>query len=410
MQSAITTASISYHLQKCSEIEEDFAEFITNLDRIYTAKKDLILNWALHLEALHNLGHYKAPVTTICYYICNRLQARGFEHADSWVRKVLPQKYKDQLQAQRALKPNGGINPAGAQQEVKKEEEEEQQEQEQKQKQEQYDSAGDNDNAGLYVEDTQGQYSNINNYNNNNNNTNNNNKPVELMTDDELRTFVEDKIQQIKEHKRQHTILKQQTELLQTVCKNRGIAILDLEEKNIIKTPCNPGPSASYQAMCNLAEVVDKLCDKIYKFKPVEGDDILSREITKLVFILKPYADEKWAKSLQGWFKVQIDHLTYGKHAASSINYSTTLDGEKRMLTREQIGDKLDELVEIAAFLIDEQPAKTDRERIKQFKKAIDFIQSFFAARAIENTWHQHFEKSTSTRRYNVNPKLSNLS
>jgi len=57
-------------------------------------KKDLIKNWAEHLEALQQLGEFKDEVSTISNHIKKELLKMGLPDAVHYVHEVLPFKYK----------------------------------------------------------------------------------------------------------------------------------------------------------------------------------------------------------------------------------------------------------------------------------------------------------------------------
>ena len=76
----------------------------TNILQHNQSKKLEILRTAQELE---NQGY---PITKICDRITKALQGPKYETSGSYVRKVLPPKYKDQEQMATALKQNNGKN------------------------------------------------------------------------------------------------------------------------------------------------------------------------------------------------------------------------------------------------------------------------------------------------------------
>ena len=141
---------------------------------------------------------------------------------------------------------------------------------------------------------------------------------------------------------------------------------------------------------------IEELEKKVKEFPP-EYDKGVQEEIASVIDIfcdqiidpfnsfLQPLKDEKWSQSWPKWWKTQILNIDHGKHAAtmsSGISHS----GQRRGLTREQVGDRA----------------------IKSYEEAIKF------SRAVQlflhlNEYHAKFiEPRILDRKIKMSDKLSN--
>lgn len=83
---------------KINEIKDSLKNEKSAIHDLYSRsspKKDLILLWAEYLEHLAKLGKYQKPISTISSHITQELTDMKIKSAISYVRKVLPFKYKN---------------------------------------------------------------------------------------------------------------------------------------------------------------------------------------------------------------------------------------------------------------------------------------------------------------------------
>jgi len=159
-----------------------------------------------------------------------------------------------------------------------------------------------------------------------------------------------------------------------------------LEEKHLkIADKMFPSgyPPEQYQGTSKLNIALQKFCDAnhslnerirqinedlIYKFPPPADKDeqwakyvdtFTDTYITVLEKLLIPFDDEKWSDDYITWNDVMLSEFWHGKHAAAVLNAKETGEFEykmvsgkvikiplKRPFTREQVGDKIPELVD----------------------------------------------------------------
>jgi hypothetical protein len=360
----MTDAEVFRLKSKIESITQDLADFQKEVFKIYTKKNELILDLAACKERLTELGERKEPVTTISYEISKMLLDLGFENADSWVRKVLPSKYKDPSKVAGGKARHAGEEPASEGPEVPE-------------------------------------------------------KPIALMNRDELREYTEKKVKTAKENRRRAQEQLKEADQLVEECEKQGIA-LDLDKKkDSTSTEKDPHESASHIALERLIEVLQKISNKIYEMPPSPEDDAeLVKEIDNMIAFLEPLQDEKYRKSLLAWFHLQLENIAFGKHAAGSRKGTTVLIGsiqkgenprsEKRKITKEQVGDRYDELLKKACTIIGIPVPEDEAEQEAAFQKAIEKGEANFLVRSLSYDWHEtSAEPRIAKRAIQVSPKLS---
>lgn len=151
-----------------------------------------------------------------------------------------------------------------------------------------------------------------------------------------------------------------------------------------------PKPESAETALSDelqlLSEDILAVREKVIEFPP---DTAQATEWAKGMKdfrqILKGFIDEKYSKSIPEWFRVQITNQISGKHAAG-VKHATMLPGGiKRNLTREQVGDN-------AEFILD---------------AAWKALNSFDALAGLIS-WHRQFvEVNVAQRKVDLSPDLS---
>lgn len=312
----MNSAEVDFHKRKIADIEQDFQAFNEQIFKVYESKKESLLEWARQIEALIEAGELPIDVKEIASYIRQRLRELNVDISDQWITRTLDSKYKRAYPERDAT---SGI------------------------------SKEPNEVPREYQ------------------------KPVAVMKNEEVRQALDYFDEQAKELSRRKTEYNEKVQELIEAAHTRGIAI-DRVERSVTSTRKEPGASKSVEKWQELEAVVGGLGQKLYDFPPKGDDDErIALAIDKLVLFLRPMQDEKWTKSLVEWFKVQIENIAYGKHAAGSRQASITLMGDKRNMTREQVGDRFDEIMQMACTITGEEiPDESDGEAQEDIlKKAI---------------------------------------
>lgn len=149
---------------------------------------------------------------------------------------------------------------------------------------------------------------------------------------------------------------------------NSGTSSGNDEQISVIKP--KPMTTIAYEEGLILEKKVHKFVEELRIYPPELESDLqfIVRGIKRLGELIEPSIDDKWTKQWLGWFKIEIDRLDYGKHAAAVRNFTETnqcakcddvemvftenspskmicpqcgnTQGLRRNMTREQVGDK----------------------------------------------------------------------
>jgi len=105
------------------------------------------------------------------------------------------------------------------------------------------------------------------------------------------------------------------------------------------------GPGLFSAELDELGATIIRAARKVEKYKPdPEMDAQFAECIKRVIKVWRGWVDEKYRKDTISWLHVAMDKQAHGKHAAATMHATILPDGTKRALTREQVGDK-DELV-----------------------------------------------------------------
>jgi hypothetical protein len=192
-------------------------------------------------------------------------------------------------------------------------------------------------------------------------------KPIDEMTNDELRSITERTILAEKQRREQLRETARRSEYLQEECEHRKVAldpeVIKPKEPPISATSLDSGPSLSATAAGELKMAWGRVENKLLKYRPPPDlDKKIAAGLRVQVELLQPYADEKFRKDIPSWFKIEADKCIMGKNAAAKRN-ATKFDPEiqkllnilKRDLTREQVGDNFLPMLELAARVLETQ-------------------------------------------------------
>lgn len=310
------SARINYVKAKIQDIEQDLIEFNKQIFKLYSSKEQDIIYWADYLSELVEAGELPIKLDDISTYIRNRVRELSLDIPLNYISQVLPSKYKKAFRADNARK-NEYIYESKAEEAIPE-------------------------------------------------------KPIAIMSNEEVRAALDTASSLEAEYSRRRNDIRQKRKELYEEARNRGIAI-EKPDKETISTLKDPSISASFIAMGELAEIIGErnpkdpskstgLVKKLYEFPPIgEEDAALSKALETIIEFLRPLQDEKWTTSLLEWLRIEQDYIDWGKHAAGSMNATVTISGVERKLTREQVGDKFQELLATASRIIGKpEPKKED--------------------------------------------------
>lgn len=438
MDTHTSDRAASSHEAAISKIKIEIGQALTNLS---ISKRELILQWATHLEELHKDGRYTKPIDSICKSICFSLEHElGISRMVPWVYDVLPDRYKNkQFQAlgyqgghQKAItahqsnqrlgigqKPGGRYTEDTTEDLVIRENSEPT-----------YHSSTENvpnppllsaspDPLGaLNIELVGVRY-------------------IDSLTNEPLEwnQLNRDQKREWAEHLRKQKIkledivegLSKKQKTIEWMCWNEKIPLLAgeseyydnqhgstaekhmFEESSVVSTPKPPaeeqGPSEVYWEMEHLEETVSKFMKsiqaikkKLWTYKPNDEDaSRAAKAVVKFtrmwdeisatyIEFVKAFGDEKWAFDNFDWMDVQLDNIAHGKHAAATMHRVGVFSEESsRPLTREQVGDRQEIMFKVC-------------------KKTTRAVSMFFELHTLRK---KYMNSRIAWRRKHLNPKLS---
>jgi hypothetical protein len=330
---------------KILTIKQDIADAENKILALYKRKGDIILEWAECLEELYELGIYTKPVSTICQTIVGELQAMGLHLAIRNAYRVLPDKYKDAVK----------VNAASA-----------------------------NDYSGLGPDPFDFSIPST--------------PLAPVQSAEEWASLSSDEKQQDTEravdqwHRLEDLAreARKRADIKVKRCEAEGIPLAVTEqETSKPESTEKPDPAETdlSKAIDHLIQVFESVGEKVIEFPPANKQD--ARRYAKAVYdfasIFEPICDEKYSKSWPDWWKIQYDNIKHGKHAAATMNYSISHKGEKRPLTREQVGDRF----EVA------------------YQKLVDFEAAVPIVFELADYYRKWQEPRRADRKIRVAPKLS---
>jgi hypothetical protein len=192
-------------------------------------------------------------------------------------------------------------------------------------------------------------------------------KPIDEMSNDELRQVTERTILSEKQKREQLRETARRSEYLQEECEHRKVAldpeVIKPKEPPISAISLDSGPSLSATAAGELKNAWGRVENKLLKYRPTpELDKKIAAGLKVQVELLEPYADEKFRKDILSWFKIEADKCIMGKNASAKRNATKftpeiqkLLNILKRDLTREQVGDNFLPMLELAAKVLETQ-------------------------------------------------------
>lgn len=299
-----------YYDNKIKHIEQDLIDLEKGIVHLYDKKSTLINQWG------HCLECKGIRPDLICEIIVNRLIELDLKKGINYVYKLLPSRYKDPTRVD-----NGALSH-------------------------------DDDWAPEYSGHIKLPH-NLQNLAR---------APKEQLQDNER--FIRDHIREWRRRHNEYTTMMHQ----------RGIAMVDDDDHDVISTPqpYNPKQGYLYQEARKCAEILYKFGDtykqiteNIYNYPPQSTthevrqpecscqaceaeDQALAKGLSYWVMYYsalfeyhRPFADKKFSQPYTGWFKTEILNKHHGKHAAAVMSKVVSYLGEERSLTREAVGDSL---------------------------------------------------------------------
>lgn len=317
----ILDRQINNKFQHLSEIERSER-------KVLGEKKDAIEALAQLFEEKHKLGAYTEPIDTICAHICKVARDKyGLLASERWIHGALDDKYKQ-------LK----FVPTTANKEAEVDLKEGVREMYQTASGIEY-SLEEPELASEFVDDF-------------------NIKKITNKSLDELRDPREVKIATREEIKKAENLKSmaretaKRAELLKERCVRMKIQYIDEDDATDVDAiPVvsaeseQSGPGLLSNALFRYSDIIKRAGLKAEKYQASpELDAKFADCIDNMILVWRGWVDEKYRKDTISWLHVAMDKSAHGKHAAATMHATILPDGTKRALTREQVGDK-DELV-----------------------------------------------------------------
>lgn len=123
-----------------------------------------------------------------------------------------------------------------------------------------------------------------------------------------------------------------------------------------------PKPDARPNTLSDAWKMAANACERMAlfteKYPPNIGESeaALAHAVVDFFEVIAPTPDLKWSKCLPDWYQIELDNVIHGKHAAGAINATITLDGKRRKITREQVGERYDVIFEHALAFVNSIP------------------------------------------------------
>jgi len=317
-----------------SRIERENKNIMNNLfsleneERVVVnTKSDCLRQLAKNYEKLHGLGAYKGELADICSTICEELRRRNLWASESLAHKALDSKYKRTEHTPYTVNPEPSPPTITTEEWV----------------------PSQSPTVHYYYGDDTATKHNDNITSSGDFHVPKQDKPIDEMSSDELRDITENLIKTERKATENQRELRRRRRDYLTECIKRKVALSpeydQLSREPHISTEVDEsGISEAWEALEDLKEILTKVQDKVWKFKPDKKmAKMMAEAIREEIRFWEPVADEKYRKDQVSWWEVQLDNIWHGKHAAAIMNATILDDKTKRSLTREQVGDKAEE-------------------------------------------------------------------
>jgi len=217
-------------------------------------------------------------------------------------------------------------------------------------------------------------------------------KPVTQMTPEELKEATESLLAVEKVTRERERELKRRKREMLEKCEQKQIRLSaewTKKDDHISTQTDDSGPSVAYYKVLEFAELLEKVAEKMFKFKPSkEMAEKIAYAMDEEMEFWKPMADEKFRKDTISWLITEMDNLWNGKHAAAMLNDTLVDEKTRRTLTREQVGDKWEPVIHQALRL-----------------------QTAFKYKLEMHKWYmEEMEKPIAKRAIDLHPKLAEYS
>lgn len=176
---------------------------------------------------------------------------------------------------------------------------------------------------------------------------------------DNLRLQTEDEklAEEEKELKAKLARVRDVRTIIQEEASERHLSLPSMRE-SVVSTPKPKQRDTEFSAvLIDIANTLTEISRKVIEFPPSEEDAHRFAVAGRTYLtILKPSRDLKYTKDYRGWLETIKTFEEYGKHASATKNAIITPSGDRRPLTREQVGDKALEVLEGAIAMYNTDP------------------------------------------------------
>jgi hypothetical protein len=182
-------------------------------------------------------------------------------------------------------------------------------------------------------------------------------------------------------------LIRDQKEKVEEIGQERKLTFSSHQKNDSHSTPKPEARETDLSdELYQLSEDILAVREKVIEFPPNEEDArAWAQGIRNFRMMFKGHLDEKYSKSIPEWFRVQITNIQSGKHAAATKHATMLPGGIKRNLTREQVGDNAEFILDVAWKVLN----------------SFDGLAGLIA-------WHsKYMEKAVAQRKIDLSPELS---
>lgn len=189
-----------------------------------------------------------------------------------------------------------------------------------------------------------------------------------------------------KKLKAEMALVNDEQAILHEEASERRLSLPSMRSQVISTPKPQAGDTEFSTALIDIANLYQEVARKVIEFPPSPQDaERYARAARTHIQILTPFTDLKYTKGPKGWLKTILDFDAWGKHAAAVKNAVQTPSGVNRPLTREQVGDKVEEVLQ----------------------GAIDMIESDHLLKSLSEHHERYIEPHVAQRKVNLHDTLS---
>lgn len=145
--------------------------------------------------------------------------------------------------------------------------------------------------------------------------------------------------------------------IVQEEASERHLSLPSMRSQVISTQKPEPQDTKFSDDLIEISNLFMGIAKKVIEFPPNPEDDRKFHKAAQVyIDILHPLTDLKFTKDHRGWLETIKTFEEYGKHAAAVKNAIQTPSGVNRPLTREQVGDRAEEVINAAIAMCNSDP------------------------------------------------------